>query len=102
MALDLDIVALDDADGTLIDEVAFARRDELARRHGFQHIKDARQGLARFQDEVVRRIDLLDVVRAFDIKDGIQFFDLDAAADELEDDFSAVALTEAVHGPWPD
>ena len=34
MALDFDVIALDDADSRLVDDIAFPRRYELARRNG--------------------------------------------------------------------
>ena len=36
MALDFDVIALDDADSRLVDDIAFPRRYELARRNGLQ------------------------------------------------------------------
>lgn len=81
MALDFDVIALDDADSRLVDDIAFPRRYELARRNGIQRIQETGQGLPRFQQRVVCRIDLLDVAIAFDVEDGVDFFDLDTAAD---------------------
>lgn len=99
MPLDLDVIALDDADSRLVDDIAFSGRYELARCHGFQHIQDGGQGLPHFQDGMVRCIDFLDMAFAFDIEDGIDFFHLDAATDEAEHHLVAVALAEAVHDP---
>lgn len=97
MALDFNVIALDDADSRLVDYIAFPRRYELARRNGIQRIQETGQGLPRFQQRVVRRIDLLDVAIAFDVEDGVYFFDLDTAADEAEDHLAAVALADAFH-----
>lgn len=59
--------------------------------------QETSQGLPRFQQQVVCRIDLLDVPIAFDVEDGVDFFDPDTAADEAEDHLAAVALADAFH-----